>query len=413
VGERNGYVELEMTAPDGTTTTSKEFQLNDQGIAEASDGSGALEPMHLIFTDQYGDYTITAHTYDAAGNKSTSTTKTIERVEPEPEPEIEDPEDLLSTSYTLGDYLGGLSELENKINASPDLTNEQKSSQIAKINQHRENVKGTATDAYMSTMPYQISNPQTWADIQASHKVELQVASAVISSIPIVGDAKDIIEVITGKDYITGEDLTLFDRGITVAAAFVPLIGGSAARLVVKQSGNTGVFKRVTRGFGATVNSADQVGASLKAVGVTSKSALPLGLELAKRGVQYSSKAELARALKNEKLVSSNYNTLNAMTSGVRQAENVEIHHLLETRMIVNNDSLYKVLPSEVNSKVPSIVLDKAQHQAVTTRLQQLIPYGSNYSILSKSEIISKYRTAYNEQGMGHMVDQYIVPMFH
>ncbi|MCQ1530217.1 pre-toxin TG domain-containing protein [Lutispora saccharofermentans] len=57
-----------------------------------------------------------------------------------------------------------------------------------------------------------------------------QIASAGVGLLPIVGDVKDVQEVLTGYDIISGEKLTWIDRGITFICVFVPIVSGKAAR---------------------------------------------------------------------------------------------------------------------------------------------------------------------------------------
>jgi hypothetical protein len=76
-GERMGYYDIKMTSPNGTVTAT------GQGVL---DGDGdSMEIVHKIFTDEYGIFTIVVHTYDAAGNVST-TTRTINRQPSDPNP---------------------------------------------------------------------------------------------------------------------------------------------------------------------------------------------------------------------------------------------------------------------------------------------------------------------------------------
>jgi RHS repeat-associated protein len=56
------------------------------------------------------------------------------------------------------------------------------------------------------------------------------IASAVLGFVPIVGDLKDWMEVIVGRDLITGARLTLGERVLTAAMGFVPFANGAAVR---------------------------------------------------------------------------------------------------------------------------------------------------------------------------------------
>ncbi len=75
-GERMGYYDITMTSPNGTVTTTGEGVLDGDG--------DSMEIVHKVFTDEWGIFTIVVHTYDAAGNRST-TTRTIERKPEDPQ----------------------------------------------------------------------------------------------------------------------------------------------------------------------------------------------------------------------------------------------------------------------------------------------------------------------------------------
>lgn len=64
----------------------------------------------------------------------------------------------------------------------------------------------------------------TWGDL-GRHG-----ASLGVGAIPIVGDIKDVQEVVTGVDLITGERLSGFDRALTAGAAVIPIVSGAAMR---------------------------------------------------------------------------------------------------------------------------------------------------------------------------------------
>ncbi len=57
------------------------------------------------------------------------------------------------------------------------------------------------------------------------------------SILPIVGDGKDIQEVITGTDIFTGEKLTSGERAITVGLALIPFVGGKFGREALEALG--------------------------------------------------------------------------------------------------------------------------------------------------------------------------------
>lgn len=60
------------------------------------------------------------------------------------------------------------------------------------------------------------------------------MASIATGLIPLVGDVKDVMEVIEGRDRVAGEDLAGWERGVTVIGAFIPFLSGSAVRTGVK-----------------------------------------------------------------------------------------------------------------------------------------------------------------------------------
>ncbi len=62
------------------------------------------------------------------------------------------------------------------------------------------------------------------------------IASGVVSITPGVGDAKDWQEVITARDLVTNKELSTFDQGVTVFAAFLPLVGGKVVREILGEA---------------------------------------------------------------------------------------------------------------------------------------------------------------------------------
>ena len=129
-----------------------------------------------------------------------------------------------------------------------------------------------------------------------------------------------------------------------------------------------------------------------------------------------STKAELATGLRDAKVVASSYNTLDAMTAGARATTKTEIHHLLEKRMVENmKKGTFIINETQVDSKIPSIVLDEEIHQQITRELQQRMPYvtqGSDpYSLLNKDSIIKNYKEVYKKFGMESYVDEYVIPL--
>ncbi|MHB9059370.1 MAG: pre-toxin TG domain-containing protein, partial [Bacillota bacterium] len=98
----------------------------------------------------------------------------------------------------------------------------------------------------MSPYAYGADNPLAYLDpsglvaemIQAARTSWLgTTASISLSFILGWGDAKDIVEALTGADVVTGQQLTGLDRGIAIAAAFLPFIGGAALRKVISEIG--------------------------------------------------------------------------------------------------------------------------------------------------------------------------------
>ncbi|MCH9648319.1 MAG: hypothetical protein K0U98_08775 [Deltaproteobacteria bacterium] len=59
-----------------------------------------------------------------------------------------------------------------------------------------------------------------------------QGASILLSLVPVVGDIKDIQEVLTGRDLVSGENLSPGERAVTAVAAALPIVGGAALRKV-------------------------------------------------------------------------------------------------------------------------------------------------------------------------------------
>ena len=102
------------------------------------------------------------------------------------------------------------------------------------------------------------------------------------------------------------------------------------------------------------------------------------------------------------------------MTAGARATTKTEIHHLLEKRMVENmQEGTFKIAKQEVDSKIPSLVLDSSIHQQITNELRQRIPYGiENYNNLSKEVILKNYHEVYKNFGMDEYVRNYIEPLF-
>ena len=62
------------------------------------------------------------------------------------------------------------------------------------------------------------------------YNVTNSILDMAVSCIPIVGDVRDGVEVITGVNMITGEKLSLAERLITAACFFIPMVGASFVR---------------------------------------------------------------------------------------------------------------------------------------------------------------------------------------
>ena len=62
------------------------------------------------------------------------------------------------------------------------------------------------------------------------YNVTNSILDMAVSCIPVVGDVRDGVEVITGVNMITGEKLSLAERLITAACFFIPIVGASFVR---------------------------------------------------------------------------------------------------------------------------------------------------------------------------------------
>ena len=62
------------------------------------------------------------------------------------------------------------------------------------------------------------------------YNVTNSILDMAVSCIPVVGDIRDGVEVITGVSMITGEKLSVAERLITAACFFIPLVGASFVR---------------------------------------------------------------------------------------------------------------------------------------------------------------------------------------
>jgi len=96
--------------------------------------------------------------------------------------------------------------------------------------------KNTSNDTKYSQCPKGIADLEDIiyiGNVNSSYippNIGRRIASAGVGFIPVIGDIKDIQEVLTGYDIVAGEKLSWVDRGITLICAFVPIINGKAAR---------------------------------------------------------------------------------------------------------------------------------------------------------------------------------------
>nr|WP_243251258.1 pre-toxin TG domain-containing protein [Clostridium sp. D43t1_170807_H7] len=51
-----------------------------------------------------------------------------------------------------------------------------------------------------------------------------------VSCIQVVGDIRDVVEVLTGVNMMTGEELSLLEKGVTLACMFLLIVGISFVR---------------------------------------------------------------------------------------------------------------------------------------------------------------------------------------
>lgn len=79
-----------------------------------------------------------------------------------------------------------------------------------------------------------------------------------------------------------------------------------------------------------------------------------------------------------------------------------QAHHILEKRMA------QRLGVSDTGS-IPSIALTKSEHQQITNALRKEIPYGTDYSSLSDSQIRNAYANVYGEgSDMLNAIAQYL-----
>jgi hypothetical protein len=111
--------------------------------------------------------------------------------------------------------------------------------------------------------PAGADEPPVWVYIETASG-SAEELSAALSLLPIVGTVKDIIEGVSGKDLITGKDLSLRKRAFNFAAAAADLIGFGVAGRVAKGGAKAlPIGVRVIKGIGdgaGRINDAEDVG---------------------------------------------------------------------------------------------------------------------------------------------------------
>ena len=102
--------------------------------------------------------------------------------------------------------------------------------------------KNTSNDTKYSQCPKGIADLEEniiyVGNIDSSYippNIGRRIASIGLGSWPIIGDIKDIQEVLTGYDIVAGEKLTWVDRGVTLVCVFLPIISGKLGREVLDE----------------------------------------------------------------------------------------------------------------------------------------------------------------------------------
>ena len=62
------------------------------------------------------------------------------------------------------------------------------------------------------------------------YNVTNSILDMAVSCIQVVGDIRDVVEVLTGVNMMTGEELSLLERGVTLACMFLLIVGISFVR---------------------------------------------------------------------------------------------------------------------------------------------------------------------------------------
>ena len=117
------------------------------------------------------------------------------------------------------------------------------------------------------------------------NKAAEEGVSLAMSCVPIVGDGKDILEAVKGRDLITNKKLSGTERVITVAAAALPIIPTAPARKAVRKvATEPKVVKAVKNGTKKLAKSSgDLVKKAKKALGVSGKKSAGVVEDVAKK----------------------------------------------------------------------------------------------------------------------------------
>ncbi|WP_195469807.1 pre-toxin TG domain-containing protein [Clostridium sp. D43t1_170807_H7] len=62
------------------------------------------------------------------------------------------------------------------------------------------------------------------------YNVTNSILDMAVSCIQVVGDIRDVVEVLTGVNMMTGEELSLLEKGVTLACMFLLIVGISFVR---------------------------------------------------------------------------------------------------------------------------------------------------------------------------------------
>ena len=95
-----------------------------------------------------------------------------------------------------------------------------------------------------------VAGEATIAQHEATAK-SLEFTAEIFRSLPGGSDLSDINEIITGKDLLTGEELSKFDYAVTVVGAVIPFAGSSSLRKFFKGV-TDGAAEGVAKGIDAT-----------------------------------------------------------------------------------------------------------------------------------------------------------------